>query len=486
MSAGGVPVRARKNPRVSVAPQADDPVARARMALRTDPGAWLALAAFACWLLGHVPALAPVAIPAWVVTGLALGLLRPWYGLLLTVVVVPFLGGSIEQMTGEPLRVVPVYAAAVRVLLDRFVVAPSFGRLVPREPAWWVVAAAVAAAGLYALTAITAYLDEGRDAALLVDALRWVAGGSAAMMAAWIAASHLVADAGSAPGRDRTLTLVVLGTTVAACVLALAAWAGSPGVDLVTFPGRVEEGRLAALGFPTPTAIGLAIALPLAAAAAWRIRPWLALGVTLLVLATIVLTWSRGPLVAVGVGALAAALASGRVERRLALTGAAAGAVALAALVAIRYGMGPDAILATVNASMGSDEVRVRSWVAALSVATADPIFGGGWHGLERVDDFAAHAVFYSHNIVLFAFAEGGLPLGIANAIVVTWSAWRVWVGRHMMAVWLIAAVATTVACGIWDMPQVRSYGAVMTGIVLGMAAGPVVGRGERPRGDRV
>ena len=93
-----------------------------------DPGLLLAVGAFACWLLGHVPALAPLAIPAWVVTGLAVGLWRPWYGLLLTVVVVPFLGGSIEQMTGEPLRVLPVYGAAVRVLLDRFVIAPSYGR----------------------------------------------------------------------------------------------------------------------------------------------------------------------------------------------------------------------------------------------------------------------------------------------------------------------------------------------------------------------
>jgi O-antigen ligase len=456
---------------------ADDLLSRIRTTLRTDPGAWLALVAFGCWLAGHVPALAPVAIPAWVVTGLATGLLRPWYGLLLTAAVVPFLGGATDVLTGEPLRVVPVYAAAVRVLLDRFVIAPSYGRPVPREPAWPVVAAAVLAAGLYLLTALTAFLGEGGDARLLADALRWVAGGSVAMMAAWIAASHLVADVHGTPGRDRTLTLVVLGTTVVACGLALAAFAGLPGADLVTFPGRVEEGRLAALGFPTPTAIGLAIALPLAAVAAWRIRPRVAVGVVALVLVTIVLTWSRGPLLAVVVGAVVATLASGRVDRRLALAGAAAGAVALVALVGIRYGTGPDAILATVNASMGSDEVRVRSWMAALSVAAANPLVGGGWHGLERVDDFAAHAVFYSHNIVLFAFAEGGLPLGIANAVVIAWSAWRTWLGRHTMAVWLIAAVVTALVCGIWDMPQVRSYGAVMAGLVLGMAAGPLVGR---------
>ena len=449
----------------------DSSVAVAVDALARDPGAWLTLAAFGCWLLGHVPALAPVAIPAWVVTGLALGLLRPWYGLLLTAAVVPFLGGAIEQMTGEPLRVVPVLGAAVRVLADRFIVAPSYGRVTTREPAWWAVAAAVAAAGLYALTAVTGAMAEGRDTVLLFGSLQWLIGGPIAMMAAWVAASHLVA------GRDRTLTLVVLGTTVVACVLALAAWAGLPGLDLLTFPRLVEGGRLGALGYPTPTAMGLATVLPLAAVAAWRFRPWLAVAVAALVLVTIVLTWSRGPLVALGVGAVLAALASGRVDRRLAIAGAAAGAVALAALVGIRYGTNVDAILATINASMGSDGTRVASWTAAVSLAVSDPLLGGGWHALSRVAEFAQRNVVYSHNLVLDAFASGGLPLGIANAIVILWSAWMTWVRRRTMAVWLIAAVVTFLVCGLWDIPQVRSYAAVMGGIVLGMAAGPLIGR---------
>ncbi|MCU0505288.1 MAG: O-antigen ligase family protein, partial [Chloroflexi bacterium] len=370
---------------------ANDAVSRVRATLRTDPGAWIAIAAFACWLAGHVPALAPVAIPAWVVTGLAVGLLRPWYGLLLTVVVVPFLGGAIEQMTGEPLRVLPVLGAAVRVLADRFVIAPSFGRPVPRDPAWPVVAAAVATAGLYALTAVTGANAEGRDTVLLVGSLQWLVGGPVAMMAAWVAGAHLVA------GRDRTLTLVVLGTTVVACVLALAAWAGLPGVDLVTFPRLVEGGRLGALGYPTPTAMGLATVLPLAAVAAWRIRPWLGFAVVALVLAVIVLTWSRGPLIAVVAGTVVAALASGHVDRRLAVAGVAAGAVALLALVGIRYGTNIDAILATVNASMGSDGTRVSSWAAAVSIALADPLLGGGWHALSRVAEFAQRNVVYSH-----------------------------------------------------------------------------------------
>ncbi len=374
-------------------------------------------------------------------------------------------------MTGEPLRVLPVFGAAIRVLLDRFVIAPSYGRPTMRDPAWWAVVAALATAGLYALTAVTASTRDGRDTVLLFGSLQWIVGGPIAMMAAWVAGAHLVA------GRDRTFTVVVLWTTVVASILALAAWAGLPGVDLVTFPRLVEGGRLGALGYPTPTAMGLATVLPLAAAAAWRIRPWAVVPVAALVLVTIVLTWSRGPLIALGVGAVLAALASGRVDRRLAIAGLVAGGVAAIGLVAIRYGTGIDAILATIQASMGSDGTRVSSWAAAVTIAVANPLFGGGWHPLSHLAEFASRNVVYSHSVILDALASGGFPLGIANAIVIVWSAWMTWVRRHTMAVWLIAAVVTFLVCGLWDIPQVRSYAAVMGGMVLGMAAGPLIGR---------
>ena len=433
-------------------------------------GSGLASIAFTCWLLAHVPALAPVAIPAWVIMGLALGFLVPWLGLLLTIAIVPFLGGATDPISGEFLRVVPVYGAAARVLLDRFVLWPRLGRPGLAGPPWWIVAAAVAAMALYALTAQTASAAVGGDPAYLDSALHWIAGGSMAMMAAWIASSHLVA------GRDKMLTLVVLGTTVVACTLALVAWAGTPGMDLITFPGIVN-GRLAALGYPTPTAMGVAISLPFAVAAAFRYSRWLGFGVIGLALVVLILTWSRGPLVALGVGAVLAVLATGRVDRRLALVGAGFGAVALAGLVAVRYGTNLDAILGAINGSMGSDVDRVNTWIAAIAISIGSPLVGGGWHSLERFGDFAQRAVVYSHNIVLFGFAEGGIPLGITNATVILYSAGKVWLGRHTMAPYLIAAAVTCLVCGFWDMPQVRSYAAVMGGIALGMAAGPLIAR---------
>jgi hypothetical protein len=441
--------------------------------LATDWGALLGLVAFACWFLGHLPALAWVFIPAWVITGLAVGAIRPWYGLLLTIIVVPFLGGATEQQFGEILRVVPIYGAAVRVLVDRFIVAPSYGRPASHEPPWWVVLCAILAAGLYALTALTASLAVGRDDSYLQAGVMWLVGGAIAMMAAWVVASHVIA------GRERAFGLVVLVVTVVACVAALGAWLGLPGLDLITFPGHVEGGRLGALGYPTPTAMGLATVLPIAAWAAYGIRRWLLAGVVVLILVTMVLTWSRGPLIAVGVGAALAALASGRVDRRIAIAGIAAGAVAFAGLVAFRYGTNPDSILSTIASSLGGDSDRVRTWVAAVTITVSSPLLGGGYDALARVGDFASLRIANSHDMLLDAFASGGVPLGVTNAVVVLYSAWRTWVGRKTMALWLIAAVATFLVCGLWDIPQVRSYAAVMGGLVLGMAAGPLIGRSQ-------
>jgi hypothetical protein len=430
----------------------------------------LASIAATCWLLAHAPALAPVAIPAWIVTGLALGFLAPWLGLLLTVAVVPFLGGAIDPIDGEVLRVVPIYGAAARVLIDRFVLRPRGGRVGRPLPPWWAVAAAIAATALYAYTAQTASLALGGDPLYFDAALHWLAGGPMAMMAAWIAASHLVA------GRDGALTKVVLGTTVVACSLALVAWIGVPGVDLITFPGIVN-GRLAGLGYPTPTAMGLAISLPFAVAAALKYTRWLAFGVIGLALVVLILTWSRGPLIAIAIGTVLAVLATGLVDRRLRIAGLAVGAAALVALVAVRYGTNVDAIIAAISGSAGSDVDRVNTWIAAVTITIANPLVGGGWHSLERFGDFASRAIVYSHNILLHGFAEGGLPLGITNATVILYSAWRVWRDRHTMAPYLIAAAVTCLVCGFWDMPQVRSYAAVMGGIALGMAAGPLIGR---------
>jgi hypothetical protein len=226
--------------------------------------------------------------------------------------------------------------------------------------------------------------------------------------------------------------------------------------------------------------MGIAMVLPFAVAAALRYSRWLAAGVIGLALLVLILAASRGPLIAIGLGTVIAVLASGRVGRRIWIAGAGVGAVALVGLVALRYGTNIDTIVQSISGQSYGDVDRALSWGAGVAIAIANPLVGGGWRSLERFGDFAQRQVAYSHNILLHAFSEGGLPLGIATSTVILYSAWNVWRRRHAMAPYLIAAVVTVLVCGFWDMPQVRSYASVMGGIVLGMAAGPLIGRGDR------
>ena len=196
-------------------------------------------------------------------------------------------------------------------------------------------------------------------------------------------------------------------------------------------------------------------------------------------LVTLVFAGSRGPLIAIGAGTVLAVLAGGHVERRVWIAGAAVGAIAAAGIIAVRYGTDLNTIVPNIIHYAGGEFVRVDTWGAAISIAIANPLVGGGWRSIERVGDFAKYQTSYAHNILLHGFSEGGLPLGIANASVILYSAWNVWRRRHTMAPYVIAGVVTFLVCGFWDIPQVRSYAAVMGGIALGMAAGPLIERGE-------
>jgi hypothetical protein len=360
------------------------------------------------------------------------------------------------------LRVVPILGAAVRVVFDR----AMRGRTTA-GPDGRLVIAAVVAAVLYAFTIITGF---GSDPTVVSANIVWLIGGPIAMMAAWLTASH-VAD-----GR--------YVASVVGCVYALASWLGAPGTDLFGFPAE-KFGRLAALGFPTPTAMGVAVTLPFAYAAAAR-RHWFAgLAVAGLGVVVIILTQSRGPLIALGVATVVAILLSGRFTRRTAVAGLAVGTAALVALIGVRYGTNPEQAVNAMLGSTGSDVDRINTWLAAVSITIASPIVGGGWRALERFGDgtFAQHAIAYSHNIVLHGFAEGGLPLGIANAAVILGSAFMAWRNRFSLPIFVTASAVSFLVCGLWDIPQVRSYAAVMGGIALGLVAERVPVRVPDPRG---
>jgi len=57
------------------------------------------------------------------------------------------------------------------------------------------------------------------------------------------------------------------------------------------------------------------------------------------------------------------------------------------------------------------------------------------------------------------------------------------WRHRHVHQPYVIAAVVVVLVCGLWDIPQVRSYASVMGMIALGLVVVRVLGAGSAAAG---
>jgi O-antigen ligase len=441
-------------------------VERAQTSISGVPASWIvAVVAGGLWIAAHLLAPASLALTfAYVGFGLALGLINPTLAAMFVVALVPFQGGGTSQGLGELSRSAPILGAALRLLWNRFSVRGD--QASPWQPSRILLAAAVLAMLLYPLTRITANGAEWAPESRLVDDLLFMFGAPAAAYASWIVFSHL-----SRAEIGRILRMLPI-SLAAALVVAVAAWVGITLADPFAFEGIVY-GRLGALGYPTPTAMGVAISLPLAGAALWERSRRSAVLLIAFGVVVIVLTQSRGPLLALILGASAVALIRRQIPRRYVIGGTAVALSALTILLLVRY---PDLIRKLSNGrlpSLRGDELRIISWIASFQIALANPLTGGGWMSVRGWNDseLGSRNVNLSHNMVLQGLADGGVPLGVALATVVLGSlrsAWRQ--RRRIPASWLCAALVVLV-CGLWDMPQLRAYAAVMAGAALGLVA---------------
>jgi O-antigen ligase len=405
-----------------------------------------------------------VVTAVYIVAGAALGIANPALAAALTVAVVPFEGGAGGQGLGELSRSVPIIGAAVRLLWDRFVQRDR--RVRSWQPSLLLVGAAVIALVLYPVTRITANGADWAPASRLVDDLLFMFGAPAAAYASWIVFSHLPQNS-----VDRILRVLPF-TLAVALLVGIAAWAGLGVVAPFAFDG-VVYGRLGALGYPTPTAMGVAISLPLAIGALWSRSTRGALALVMVGIFVIFLTQSRGPLIALLVAGGAVAILKRHIPRRYLVAGFALAVSALVLLLLVRY---PDLLRKLSNGRLPSirgDELRVISWFAAIQIALANPLTGGGWMSVRGWNDgeLGSRNVNLSHNMVLQGLADGGIPLGVAIATVVIGSLRSAWQLRHRIpASWICAAIVVLV-CGLWDMPQLRAYAAVMAGAALGLVS---------------
>jgi hypothetical protein len=84
--------------------------------------------------------------------------------------------------------------------------------------------------------------------------------------------------------------------------------------------------------------------------------------------------------------------------------------------------------------------------------------------------------------MVLAGFADGGIPLGLAFCGVLFYSVLTMWRNRQTIVPYAMAAATTLLVAGLWDIPNLRSYAAVMGGLALGMVARSAPGAAETGR----
>ena len=436
-------------------------------ALRTAAIATLTVISAACWIVAHTDTpVAPFIGFIAAITGIALGLVSPLAGAILAIAFVPFRGGSdaVPFSLAEFFRGAPLWGAAVRLLVDR-VAAARRGEPIAAPSRLMTIAAVTGAliAPLQRLTAVSlnTFPAQGSE----IDMLN-IFGTQSLLFGAWIVGGHLPRKSVDALLRATTIVIAI------ALLFSFAAWIGVKPLKFFVFDPKVF-GRLAALGFPTPTAMGLAIALPLAAAAAFTRSRALGVALAAAVALAIVLTESRGPMIAILVVGLVAipTIRALRGVRGLALLGGLG--LAAGALLFNRYGDRIDQLLAGNIPNIESDLQRITSWRAGIETAIAHPFTGGGWFSLRYWNDseLGKANVNLSHNIILQGLSDGGFPLGITAAIIVLGSI--VLMVRHWRSIpisWRMAAIAVVV-CGLWDMPQMRAFGALFAGLSLGLVS---------------
>jgi O-antigen ligase len=412
-------------------------------------------------LLGSYSYLAGV---GYVVISILLGFSSPILGTMMTVALVPFYGGEMSQGLGELVRAAPVLGSAARLLVDR--VRLRGENSAPWAPDARLVGVAVLIMLLYPVTRIIGDGTEWAPSSRLLDDTLFLIGAPVAMYASWVAVSHLPRVA-----IDRLIGMIPF-TLTCALVLAIGAWAGITLVDPFAFKGIVY-GRLGALGYPTPTGMGIAIALPLAVGALWKRSHRTAILLGLLGIMTIILTESRGPLLALVGAAVIVSLLGRGIPRRYILGGAALLISAVLVVLLVRY---PDLFQRLSHLRLPrlrGDEYRVLSWIAGIQIALAHPLTGGGWMSVRGWNDgeLGGKGVNLSHNIVLQGLADGGFMLGGAVFAVIAGSMRSAWARRKAIPVYWIGAAVAVIVCGLWDMPQLRSFGAVMGGVALGLVA---------------
>lgn len=436
--------------------------------------ALLVASAILTWLGSHVFLQAAGLLgTCYLVVAIIIGLRNETLGLCLAIITVPFTGTLLVMGNGdfgvlEFMRSAPIWGALIRTVTRFLRPGWSQKNFAEMRLRVFITGAALVAIFLAPLTRITAQHLYALDQTGLLTDMLGILGTQSIFWATWILAAN------SKDGAVTHITTAVTVSTIIAVLLSLLAWVGIINNLTILFPPEVF-GRLSTLGFPTPTGMGLAIALPVAIAALYKVHRPSAFLLTSAGVASITLTQSRGAFIAFSLALVIYILASKTFPRKLLIAATVTLAIASVGLLLIRYGDELNQILAGQLPDFLGDRYRVESWIAAFPIALSSPLTGGGWASIAHFNDgyFDARGIGFSHNMILQALSDGGFPLGAAVGAGLIGSTLLIWKQRKVIhPAWIAAAIAIMVSV-FWDLPQIRAYASLYGGLALGMASRP-------------
>ena len=379
---------------------------------------------------------------AWAAVGLALAAPTAAVSMLATVVVLR------EPYGLSPLHFhAMVVAAAAFSTLFRFGIRAAAGERLAARPAFLAVGAY---AGLSALQFVSVAFKVSRDRGLFAQ-------GTLTEVLSGLTLVVLVAVLFTPRSRGYLVAAIVPGIVVAA---GLAILSLSPElVGALPIKGWLPAQDISARGtglFRNPNYLGQAMAIGFILVARGRsmslpgpLTRWAPLLASVVALGLIV-SFSRGALIAVAAGVVVLYAVRGR--RALALAGAAAVAfvvVGYQVVLAVRHLLTFGAHIDLSGAAQAaSDEARLSVYVAGVKLFLQHPLLGVGYAQFHyaSVRYLDQNAVTYPHNVFLGVAAEQGIPgitLLLVMLVALGVQLWRI---RDPFAITGLAMLAAFVA----------------------------------------
>ena len=437
-----------------------------------------ALAMIALYALLRTLAAPEPALVGWALVAAALTVASPLAGLTMLAALGPFTEAAAAdgRVTAVPYLLAALGLGSIVLAARRWL-----SSSLPRPPLPVVLAGVLFAATLLSVAVSVLSFGATRGVEALQLWVPGIGGGLTVLVAGWLVARE----------RELRPLLVVVAAVWLAALLSAIDYLGDgivreSAVGWLLRPAPAVARLTGIIPAPNAAAAILLVGVPFAAIGALSGRSTavrlLSLAIGALLLAAVVLTYSRSALLALVV--IAAVMAWHYWRWR----GLAIAAAALAAIVAASFVVPGLGIIRSVPA--WADEARLAAWSASVGMWAEAPLLGHGMRSFEWLHAQYGSTLDAPHNEWLRFFAEGGAVAGAAALVLLATVVATLVPRQSWMAAAGAGVAASLAVMASFNNPLLYAQVTVPTFIVVGMALGhsphePTTGRASTATRER-